>query len=65
MLCLLVLQSRRHGGAGASAAKLPSPILAAASLPLAGDGQGIGFGGSNLLLGPLIAILTINGMVQV
>jgi hypothetical protein len=67
MLCLLASQSRGGGGASASTAKLPSPTLAAALLSPAGGGQGFGFGfgGGNLLLGLLIAIVTINGMVYV
>ena len=67
MLCSLTSWSRRRCGAGASAAKLPSPILAAALLPSAGGGRGFGFvfGGGDLPLGLLIAILTIDGMAHV
>ena len=65
MLCSLVLRSSRSSGAGASTAKLLSPILAAASRPLAGGGQGFGFRGGNLSAGPLIAILAIEDMVNI
>ena len=67
VLCLLVLQSHRRDGDSASATKLPSPILAAALLPLAGGGQDfdVGFGRGNLSSRPLIPILTVDGMVHV
>ena len=67
VLCLLASWSRGRGRAGASAAELPSAILAAALLLPAGGGESVGFGfsGSNLLSGPLIAILTVDGMIHV
>ena len=71
VLCLLASRSRGRGRKGVSATELPSPILAAASLPPTGGGRGFGFGfgfgfgGGDLSSGPLIAILTVDGMDHV
>ncbi|KAL3777866.1 hypothetical protein ACHAW5_003392 [Stephanodiscus triporus] len=55
-------RSRGGYGAATAAAELPGPILAAASLPPASGGRRSG--GGDLSSGPLIAILTVDGMVH-
>ena len=64
---MLALQSSGRDRASTSATELPSPILSVALLLPAGGSQGFIFslGGNNLLLGTLIATLTIDGMVHI